>query len=179
MPNAPWVRLNAADVQQISDHLASALMMYRAAPSVQEMSGGEVDVWHTLLNLEIRVAARHPALQDHPMPALELHECAYLIDQATQSLHPWPDGRRRGGRTKAAAFATAQYARCHAVVLRQDTGRLPAYEDPASTPCGVASALLQHVHHALLVGSRSPESASCAVTWQDHPPPDYAMPSWY
>jgi len=170
MPNAPWVRLNAADVQQISDQLASALMMYRAAPSVQEMSGGEVDVWHTLLNLEIRVAARHPALQDHPMPALELHECAYLIDRATQSLHPWPDGSLRH---------RAVCPLCHAVVLRQDTGRLPAYEDPASTPCGVASALLQHVHHDLLVGSRSPESGSCAVTWQDHPLRDYAMPSWY
>ncbi len=153
--------------------------MYRAAPSIQETSGGEADVWHALLKLETWAGARHPAPHDHPLPALELHECAYLIDRATQSPHPWPDGRRCGGRTKAAAFATAQYARCHAAVLRQGTGRLPAYEDPASTPCGVASALLQHVHHALLVGSRSPESEGCAVTWQDHPLPEYAMPSWY
>ncbi len=70
MPNAPWVRLSAADVQQISDHLASALIMYRAAPSVQETSGGEADVWYALLNLDTWAGARHPAL--------ELHECAYL-----------------------------------------------------------------------------------------------------
>jgi len=102
-----------------------------------------------------------------------------LIDRATQSPHPWPDGRRCGGRTKAATFATTQYARCHAAVLRQGTGRLLAYEDPASTPCGVASALLQHVYDARLVASSSPESEGCAVTWQDPPLPEYAMPSWY
>ena len=113
---------------------------------------------------------------------MELHEWASLIDRATQSPHPWPDGgRRSGGRATAAAFATALHARCQDAVLRQDTGRLPAseYEDPASTPCSVASVLLQPVRHDLLVTRSSPENEGGAVTWPESALPEYAMPSWY
>ena len=111
--NASVVRLSAAEIQQLSDHLASALMMYRAVPSASDTSGGEADVWHALLNLETWAGPLRPAAPDQPMRARDLREFAHLITRATQSPHPWPDGRRNGGRTDAAACAAALHARCH------------------------------------------------------------------
>jgi len=111
--NASVVRLSAAEIQQLSDHLASALMMYRAVPSASDTSGGEADVWHALLHLETWAGPLHPAAPDQPMRARELREFAHLITRATASPHPWPDGRRSGGRSDAAACAAALHARCH------------------------------------------------------------------
>jgi len=111
--NASVVRLSAAEIQQLSDHLTSALMMYRAVPSASDTSGGEADVWYALLNLETWATVDHPDSQDQPMHARVLHEFAHLIARATQSPHPWPDGRRSGGRRDAATCAAALHARCH------------------------------------------------------------------
>ncbi len=48
--NASMVQLSAADVQQLSDHLASALLMYRAVSSDTATAESEADVWHALLH---------------------------------------------------------------------------------------------------------------------------------
>jgi len=137
--NASVVRLSAAEVQQLSDHLATALMMYRAAPSVHETSGGEADVWYALLRLETW-AAIDPDPRDQPMQVRELREFAHLIARATQSPHPWPEGRRSGGRRDAATCAAALHARCHGEATWPTTAERDEGTEASMSRCGSGGA---------------------------------------
>jgi len=119
MQNPIVVQLSAADVQQLSDHLATILVMYHLAPSPTPKDAphrkAEEDVEQALLYVD----DLEP--EGRAMPVLELHDQARMIAQATRSPYPWPGNGGRGGRAAAAAFAATLRARCHDAVTRQSS----------------------------------------------------------
>lgn len=116
MQNVILVRLNAAEVRRISDHLAAALVMYHQAPSPKDTTKEEEDVGNALLSLDNWDDVDHPDPRGHAVPVLELYDLARIIERATRSPYPWPGDGPSGGRADAAAFAADLRARCHGEV---------------------------------------------------------------
>ncbi len=116
MQNPIVVRLSAADVQQLSDHLSTALVMYHLAPSPKDTTKEEEDVGQALLYVDDWSDVDDLEPGGRAMPVLELYDLARMIERATRSPHPWPGDGHRGGRADAAAFAADLRARCHGEV---------------------------------------------------------------
>jgi len=121
MQNPIVVRLSAADVQQLSDHLSTALVMYHLAPSPKDTTKEEEDVGQALLYVDDWSDVDDLEPGGRAMPVLELYDLARMIERATRSPHPWPGDGHRGGRADAAAFAADLRARCHDAVTRQSS----------------------------------------------------------
>lgn len=125
MQNPIVVRLSAADVQQISDHLSTVLVMYHLAPSPTppDVPHGkeQEDVGQALLYLDDWSDGDDPSAEGRAMPVLELYDLARMIERATRSPYPWPGSGGPGGRADAAAFAAALRACCHDAVTRQSS----------------------------------------------------------
>lgn len=116
MENVILVRLNAADIRRISDHLAAALVMYHQAPSPKDTTKEEEDVGAALLSLDKWDDVDHQDPRGHAVPVLELYDLARIIERATRSPYPWPGSGGPGGRADAAAFAAELRTRCHGEV---------------------------------------------------------------
>ncbi len=125
MQNPIVVRLSAADVQQISDHLSTVLVMYHLAPAPTPPDAphrrDEEDVGQALLSLNGWSSVDDLEPGGRAIPILELYDLARIIERATRSPCPWPGSGGPGEQADAAAFAAALRARCHDAVTRQSS----------------------------------------------------------
>jgi len=125
MQNPIVVRLSAAEVQQLSDHLATALIMYHLAPAPTPKDAphgkDQEDVRQALLYLDDGSDGDDPRAGGRAIPVLELYDLARIIERATRSPYPWPGSGGPGERADVAAFAAALRARCHDAVTRQSS----------------------------------------------------------
>ncbi len=125
MQNPIVVRLSAADVQQLSDHLSTALVMYHLAPAPTPPDAAhgkeQEDVGQALLYVDDWSSVDDLEPGGRAIPVLELYDLARMIERATRSPYPWPGSGGPGGRADAAAFAADLRARCHDAVTRQSS----------------------------------------------------------